>query len=43
MSKRIDSPSSLAGSFPVEIVLPVEVKNEEKEEESNAEINSGET
>ncbi len=43
MSKRIDSPSSLAGSFPVEIVLPVEVKKEEKEEESNAEINSGET
>ena len=43
MSKRIDSPSLLVGSFPVEIVLPVEVKNEEKEEESNAEINSGET
>lgn len=40
MSERIDSPSSLAGSFPVAITLPIDVKKKE-DEDTDGKVNNG--
>lgn len=41
MPEKVESSTSYTGSFPIKIILPVDIKKE-GEEDKDAEVNSGE-